>query len=171
MSESTDSDARPQPQRVSANCKLQQSALKQALIAGSYTGAMLTIAMLGALVVANRIPRLEAYAFERNAACYALFVMLMLLPVLRFINRPVRMFVASMTGWIILTIAYDLAGIYYSHLFDVLNRTPVEVLTEGAILYGVMAVAAWVCAMIVHARRHSIIPVRRTRPSTISTHR
>jgi hypothetical protein len=132
---------------------------------------MLTVAMLGALVVANRIPTLESYAFERNAASYALFVMIMLLPVLRFLNRPVKMFVASMTGWLLLTVAYDFAGLYFHHLFNVLQRTPFEVLIEGAIVYGVLSVAAWVCAMILHARRHPLAPVRRTRPGTISSHR
>jgi hypothetical protein len=132
---------------------------------------MLTVAMLGALVVANRIPALEPYAFERNAASYALFVMLMLVPVLRFLNRPVKMFVASMIGWLLLTVAYDFAGLYFRNLFSVLQRTPFEVLTEGAIIYGVLAVAAWVCAMILHARRHPMAPMRRPRPGTISSHR
>lgn len=148
-----------------------RSTLRPALIAGCYTGAMLTVAMLGALVVANRIPALEPYAFERNAASYALFVMLMLVPVLRFLNRPVKMFVASMIGWLLLTVAYDFAGLYFRNLFSVLQRTPFEVLTEGAIIYGVLAVAAWVCAMILHARRHPMAPMRRPRPGTISSHR
>lgn len=137
------------------------SALRQALVAGCHTGAMLTVAMLGALVVANRIPALEPYALERNGVCYALFVMLMLLPVLRFLNRPVKMFVASTTGWVILTIAYDFAGIYFRNLFSALQRTPFEVLAEGAIVYGVLSVGAWVCAMVLHACRHSIAPGRR----------
>ncbi len=171
MSESNDPDGLPHAENSPATSGVRPNALQQALIMGCYTGAMLTVAMLGSLVVANRIPTLEPYAFERNAACYALFVMLMILPVLRFLNRPVRMFVASMTGWVILSIAYDIAGVYFHNLFVVLQRTPFEVLTEGAILYGVLAVAAWVCRMIVHARRHSLAPVRRARAGTISSHR
>lgn len=170
MSESNNlAGSEGQPTAVLSNVR--PSALRQAFLAGCYTGALLTVAMLGALVVANRIPGLEPYAFERNAACYALFVMLMLLPVLRFLNRPVKMFVASMTGWTILTIAYDFAGIYFQNLFNVLQRSPFEVLLEGAIVYGVLSVAAWVCAMVLHARRHSIAPGRRARAGTISSHR
>lgn len=157
--------------KVPATPRMQPSALRPALVAGCYVGAMLTVAMLGALVVANRIPALESYAFERNAASYALFVMIMLLPVLRFLNRPFKMFVASMTGWVLLTVAYDLAGIYFRNLFNVLQRTPFEVLIEGAIVYGVLSAAAWVCAMILHASRHPLAPVRRSRPGTISSHR
>jgi hypothetical protein len=158
-----------EPEQTPAKSVRSSSALRPALIAGCYTGAMLTVTMLGALVVANRIPALEPYAFERNAASYALFVLIMLLPVLRFLNRPVKMFVASMTGWVLLTVAYDFAGLYFRNLFDVLHRTPFEVLAEGAILYGILAVAAWVCATILHARRHPLAPVRRTR--TVSGHR
>ncbi len=171
MSESNDPDGLPHREAAYAKREVRPSALRQAFVTGCYMGAMLTIAMLSALVVANRIPALEPYAFERNAACYALFVLLMIVPVLRFLNRPVKMFVASMTGWIILAVAYDIAGIYFRNLFMVLQRTPFEVLAEGAILYGVLAVAAWVCRMIVHARRHSLAPVRRARAGTISSHR
>jgi hypothetical protein len=130
--------------------------MQPVLTLGVYVGAALVGVMLGALVIANRVPALEPYAFERNAACYGLFVMLMFVPVLRYINRPFQMFVASMTSWILLTAAYNFAGMYFRSLFDVLQRTPLEVLAEGAIVFGVLAVAAWVCRMILHARRHAI---------------
>jgi hypothetical protein len=157
--------------KVQKRLQRKQSAVRSAVIAGCYIGAMLTVAMLGALVVANRVPNLERYAFERNAACSALFGMLMLLPVLRFLNRPAKMFVTAMTAWVIVTAAYDFAGIYFRNLFSALQRTPFEVLIEGTIVYGVIAVAAWVFAMILHARRHPLAPARRTRPGTISSHR
>jgi hypothetical protein len=166
-----ESDPSSQLAAEEAALRSKQSSLRPAFIAGCYTGAMLTVAMLGALVVANRIPALEPYAFERNAASYALFVMLMLVPVLRFLNRPVKMFVASMIGWVFLSLAYDFAGLYFRNLFTVLQRTPFEILTEGTIIYGVVAVAAWVCAMIIHARRHPLAPARRARPGTISSNR
>jgi hypothetical protein len=145
--------------------------LRPALIAGGYTGAMLTVTMLGALVLANRVPALEPYAFERNAGASALFGMLMLVPVVRFLNRPRKMFLASMIGWGILTAAYDFAGLYFHNLFNALQRTPFEVLIEGTIAYGVLAVAVWVGAMVLHARRHSLTPVRRTRQRTVSGNR
>jgi hypothetical protein len=145
--------------------------LRPALIAGCYTGAMLTVAMLGALVLANRVPALEPYAFERNAGASALFGMLMLIPVVRFLNRPRKMFVASMISWTILTAAYDFAGLYFHNLFNALQRTPFEVLIEGTIAYGVLAVAVWVGAMILHALRHPIAPMRRPRPRAVSSHR
>src|SRR5277367_4696660 len=79
-----------------------------AISTGVYTGVLLTVVMLAALVAANRIPALERYAFERNAACYSVFVLLMLVPVIRFLTRPLQMFGAGMVGWVIFVVAYDL---------------------------------------------------------------
>jgi len=128
--------------------------------AGVYTGALLIVVMLAALVAANRIPALERFAFERNAACYSLFVIVMLFPVFRFLNRPIQMFASAMIGWVLFAGAYDLSALYFRNLFRVL-RTPFEALIEGAIVYGIFAVGSWVVKMILHARRHPIAPVRR----------
>ena len=86
-------------------------------------GSLLIIVMLGALVAANRIPGLERYALERNAASYSLFVLFMLIPVFRFLNRPLQMFASAMIGWGIFVVAYDIAGMVFRDLFQVL-RTP-----------------------------------------------
>ncbi|HTX15493.1 MAG TPA: hypothetical protein VMD77_09365 [Candidatus Baltobacteraceae bacterium] len=131
-----------------------------ALRTGICTGALLIVTMLGALVAANRIPGLERYALERNAIFYTLFVMLMLVPVLRFLNRPQQMLTASVIGWLLFVGAYDLAGFYFRGLFDVL-RTPFQALVEGAVVYGVFAGGSWVAGMLFHARRHPILPGRR----------
>ena len=131
-----------------------------ALRTGIYTGALLIVTMLGALVAANRAPGLERYALERNAIFYTVFVLLMLVPVCRFINRPQQMITASMIGWVLFVGAYDLAGMYFYNLFDVL-RTPFQALVEGAVVYGVFAGGSWVAGMLFHARRHPILPGRR----------
>ena len=132
-----------------------------ALWTGVCIGALLNIAMIGALVAANRFPKLEPYALERNALSYSIFVLLLLIPVLRFLRRPKQMFVAGIIGWVLFAAGYDIAGLFFHNLYDVL-RTPLEVLIEGAVLYGVAAVLSWVVGMILHARRHSIAPRRRT---------
>src|ERR1700722_11418420 len=90
-----------------------------AIWTGVYTGILLTVVMLGALVAANRMPALDKYAFERNAASYSLFVVLMLVPICRFLNSPVQMFVASIIGWVIFLAGYDMAGFYFHNLFIV----------------------------------------------------
>jgi len=132
-----------------------------ALWTGVCIGALLNVAMIGALVAANRFPALESYALERNAVCYSVFMLLLLIPVLRFLKRPKQMFVAGIVGWVLFAAGYNIAGFYFHGLFDVL-RTPLEVLIEGAVLYGVAAVLSWVIGMVVHARRNPIAPRRRT---------
>jgi hypothetical protein len=132
-----------------------------AIRTGIYGGALLIVAMLGALVAANRLPAIERYAFERNAACYTLFVLLMLVPVVRFLTRPLQMFGAAMVGWVMFVAAYDLTGFYFRDLFQVL-RTPFQALVEGAVVYGIFAVGSWVCGMLIHARRHPVAPRRKT---------
>lgn len=131
-----------------------------ALWTGVCIGALLNVVMIGALVAANRFPALEPYALERNAASYSVFVLLLLIPVLRFLKRPKQMFVAGIVGWVFFAAGYNIAGFYFHNLFDIL-RTPLEVLVEGAVLYGVAAVLSWVIGMIVHARRSPIAPRRR----------
>jgi hypothetical protein len=127
---------------------------------GLSTGALLIIVMLGALVAANRMPTLEPYAMERNAAFGGVFVLIMLLPILRFLKRPPAMFASAMLAWVLFAGAYNLAGLYFRNLFEVL-RTPFQALVEGAVVYGVVAGICWVTEMAVHARRHPILPGRR----------
>lgn len=134
--------------------------LNATLITGLYTGALLSMVMIGALVAANRLPWLDNHALERNAACYSLFVIFMLIPICRHLNRPLKMFTSAMIGWVIFVVAYDIAGLFFRNLFQVL-RTPFALLVEGAVVYGVFAVGFWVGAMILHARSHPIAPRRR----------
>jgi hypothetical protein len=134
---------------------------KAALVTGLYTGALLTMVMIGALVAANRLPGLENRALERNAASYSLFVLFMMIPVCRFLTRPLQMFTSAMIGWVIFVVTYNIAGLFFRNLFTVLRMSPFQALLEGAVVYGVCAVGSWVGAMILHARTHSILPRRR----------
>jgi hypothetical protein len=127
---------------------------------GLSTGALLSLTALAALVAANRVPGLERYALERNAASYGIFAILMLVPVCRFFGRPVHMFGSAMIGWVLFVSVYDLSGMYFRNLFRLL-RMPFEALCEGALIYGVIAVVSWVGGMILHLRHHSILPGRR----------
>ncbi|MGB0035685.1 MAG: hypothetical protein WBP79_09445 [Candidatus Acidiferrales bacterium] len=141
-----------------------------ALWTGLYTGMLLMMVMIGSLVAANRIPALERYALERNACAYSFFVLFTMIPVLRFLNRPLQMFTSAMIGWVMFVIAYDFAGIYFHNIFQIL-RTPFQALIEGAVVYGVVAVGSWVVGMILHARRHPIAPGRRRADHAAPHHR
>jgi hypothetical protein len=127
---------------------------------GLYTGAGLTIVMVGSLIAANRLPWLDNRALERNGASYGLFLAIMLTPIFRFLNRPVKMFYSAMLAWGIFIIAYDVAGMLFHSLFQAL-RSPFEAFLEGAVVYGVCAVGSWVGGMILVTRKHRIAPRRR----------
>ena len=133
---------------------------RPALWTGLYTGTLLVMVMFGALVAANRLPWLDNRALERNAASYGLFVIFMLIPVVRFLNRPIQMFTSAMIAWVMFVIAYDIAGMFFRNLLQIL-RTPFQAFIEGAVVYGVFAVGSWVGAMVLHARHHAITPRRR----------
>ena len=163
MNEPIANSAAPIPQARAA-AKLASPALRT----GLYTGALMVIVMAGALIAANRLPWLDNRALERNAASYGLFVMIMLIPICRFLNRPVRMFVSAMIAWSMFVIAYDVAGFFFHNLFDAV-RTPFILFIEGAIVYGVCAVGSWVGAMALQARQQPIAP-RRRRSDFYSTH-
>lgn len=128
---------------------------------GIYVGALLIIVMWGALVTANRMPSVEPYAVERNAASYGLFLLFMLVPIARFWNRPLRMFASATIAWVLFAATYEAAGMVFHNLFDSLQHSPLLVLMEGIFVYGLFAVGSWVMEMILHARHHSIQPARK----------
>lgn len=146
-----------------------RSARHSAVVSGLYTGALLIVVMFGALVSANRLPGLERHALERNAVCYSLFVLFMLIPVVRFLSRPFEMYLSAMIAWLLFVVAFDIAGMLFHDLFDSVRHTPFLALLEGAVVYGVVAVGSWVGGMLVHARRHPI--ASRHRPAEHTAHR
>jgi hypothetical protein len=150
--------------QVETNDRIRARAPRPVLRTGLYTGALLIVVMLGALVAANRIPSLENHALERNAVSYTLFVLFMLIPVARFWNRPLNMFASAMVGWILFVIAFDIAGAVFWNLFESIHHDPFLSLIEGTVIYGLFAVGSWVCEMILHARRHPIMPGRKPGP-------
>jgi hypothetical protein len=137
---------------------------------GITTGALLVTVMLASLLITNRIPSLERYAFERNIASYILFALVMLIPVCRFINQPARLFGASMIGWVLFSAAYNITCLFFINLQEGLHRTPFQVLFEGILLYGICAVAVWVATMALHARRHPIASVGHRAARQIVSH-
>jgi hypothetical protein len=142
---------------------------RPALITGIYTGAFLIIVTFAALVAANRMPWLENRALERNAVFCGLFVIFMLIPIVRFYNRPVQMFTSAMIAWGMFVVCYYIAGMFFHNLFEVL-RSPFEALIEGAVVYGFFAVGSWVASMALHAR-HQAIESRRRQHHAAPHHR
>ncbi|MGA8145756.1 MAG: hypothetical protein WB987_17860 [Candidatus Acidiferrales bacterium] len=150
----------PIPDPLKVGRRVLAAGHRTSLETGLYMGGLLIVVMVSALFVANHIPGSERYALERNAAFCAVFCMIMLIPIARFFNRPLPMFISAMIGWFTFVVAYDIAGMFYQNLFQVLRR-PFEALIEGAIVYGVAAVGAWVIGMFLQARHNPIAPRRR----------
>jgi len=154
--------------QIPAHTHVSVKVVSPALRVGLYTGALLTIVMVGSLIAANRLSWLDNRALERNGASYGLFLAIMLIPVFRFLNRPLKMFSSALLAWGIFVIAYDIAGIFFHNLFQAL-RSPFEAFLEGAVVYGVCAVGSWVGAMVLLTRHHRIAP-RRRRSDFLTTH-
>jgi hypothetical protein len=141
-----------------------------ALKTGLYTGALLVVVLLGALVAANRVPQLEPHALERNAISYSLFVIFMLIPVCRFWNQPLKMYAAGMIGWTLFVAAYDIAGMVFYNLFESVRHDPFVALVEGAVVYGLCAVGSWVVDMALRARTTPIAPGRKAATREAARH-
>jgi hypothetical protein len=156
--------AHPIPANLEATRKLASATIR----VGLYTGALLTLVMAGSLIAANRLPWLDNRALERNGASYGLFLAIMLIPIFRFLNRPLKMFYSAMLAWGIFIIAYEIAGMFFHSLFQAL-RSPFEAFLEGAVVYGVSAVGSWVGGMVLLTRQHRIAP-RRRRSDFFRTH-
>ena len=153
---------------IPANEHAAMKVISSTVRVGLYTGALLTIVMVGSLIAANRLSWLDNRALERNGASYGLFLAIMLIPIFRFLNRPLKMFYSSMLAWGIFIVAYDIAGMFFHSLFQAL-RSPFDALLEGAIVYAVCAVGSWVGGMLLLTRQHRIAP-RRRRSDFFSTH-
>ncbi len=158
------STTHPTPVHAHVSVKVVSPAVR----VGLYTGALLTIVMVGSLIAANRLSWLDNRALERNGASYGLFLAIMLIPIFRFLNRPLKMFSSAMLAWGIFVIAYDIAGMFFHSLFQAL-RSPFEAFLEGAVVYGVCAVGSWVGGMILVTRQQRVAP-RRRRSDFFTTH-
>jgi hypothetical protein len=128
---------------------------------GVLVGIYLTLVMVVALLLANRVPALEPLAGIRNAASYGLFAVLAAVPVWMFRQSPGSLFLASTTAWAVFSLMYALMGLPFENLFARLHKTPGNVFMLGAVVYGLLAVAAWVASMISSLLVHPIAASRR----------
>lgn len=125
----------------------------RSLRTGVLTGIYLSCAFVAWLVVANRVPELDAFAGVRNLIAGVVVVLLMAIPVLRFHFEPKRLFVAGLVAWTVLTITYRAAEIFFSLLESRLGALHVFML--GAVSYGFVAVFEWVVLICMETRsRH-----------------
>jgi hypothetical protein len=136
------------------------ASLRTGVLAGIY----LSCAFVAWLVVANRVPELEAFAGVRNLAAAVVMILLMAIPVLRFRFAPMRLFVAGLVAWTLMTITYRAAELFFSLLESRLGALHVFML--GAVSYGFVAVFEWVALICVEARSRHVAQTQEPSAST-----
>jgi hypothetical protein len=121
---------------------------------GVLTGVYLSIVFFAWLVVANRFSQLDLFAGIRNIAAATAILMAMLIPVLRFRREPVRMFVAGLTAWTLLTLTYIGMEMRFSLLGSRMGAFHLFML--GGITYGFVSVFQWVFLLCAEARHQYV---------------
>lgn len=115
---------------------------------GLFAGVVLIGVMVGSLVIANRMPWLDSFASLRNLAFYAVFGLVMSIPIARYLGSPWRIFTAGMTAWSLFAGAYACATMFFENLINRLNITAFHLLMLGALIYGVISAMIWVGSSI-----------------------
>src|SRR5690348_12724329 len=82
---------------------------------GTVLGACLVGIALAWLLVANRVPSLAQFAFQRNLVAGAAIGVLMLLPFCLFLQSPGRIFVSGVIAWAILAVCYWMLGFLFAN--------------------------------------------------------
>jgi hypothetical protein len=131
---------------------------------GVLTGIYLSCVFVAWLEVANRVPALWSFAELRNLVAGAILIVVLGIPVLRFLHRPGRLFVAGLTAWTLLTVTYLVAEVHFTLLESRMGALHVFVL--GAVSYGFVAVLDWVFLMCAGVRHQHMVQSRETPAST-----
>ncbi|HVH71501.1 MAG TPA: hypothetical protein VNB49_10375 [Candidatus Dormibacteraeota bacterium] len=121
-----------------------------AIRTGVYTGVCLSLVFTTWLVIANQVPFLERFAFERNVAAAAVLGFLGAVPVLRFFRWPGNLLASSMMAWMIFSLWYRVLCLIYHGLSD--WRSTFQVFMEGAVVYTICTAVSWIVDIIRRAR-------------------
>lgn len=117
-----------------------------AIRTGVYTGVCLSLVFTAWLVIANQVPILERFAFERNVAGAGVFVFLAAVPVLRFLRWPGNLLASSMIAWAIFSIVYRILCLIYHGLGD--WHSTFQVFMIGAVSYMMFTTLSWIGAIV-----------------------
>ena len=122
---------------------------------GLFAGVLLIGVMVGSLIVANRMPQYDTIASLRNLVFYAAFGLVMTIPIARYLASPWRLFTSGITAWLVFAGAFACATMFFENLTNRLFVTPFHVLMLGGVIYGVVAVMAWVAMSLVSLLGHT----------------
>ncbi|MGB6200471.1 MAG: hypothetical protein WBF35_13080 [Candidatus Acidiferrales bacterium] len=130
---------------------------------GIFTGVSLSVVLTAWVLVANRVAQLESFAFERNCAAVGALLVLMAVPLCRFVSSPRALFISGVVAWSILTVTYMGLEMFFPHLDDG-RMGALQLFILGATSYGLLAAIGWVVSLIRIARHQHVVVARRHHP-------
>jgi hypothetical protein len=108
---------------------------------GVYVGLGLSLILVAWIVLANRVPALAKFAPERNLATITLLALVAIVPIVRFLHMPAKLWVSSLIAWIIFSGIYGVLALAFSGLREHFDGFQIFVL--GAVVYMIVATIAW----------------------------
>lgn len=141
--------------------QLLRAAGRSAFRVGVYVGIALSLTLTTWILVANRLPFLEAFDRERNMVASTLLGLFALVPVIRYMSAPRSLLMSGLVGWAILSFVYRLLCLFFSMLSTI--RTPAQVLMIGVLFYLIAATVAWLGAVVWNVRKTHRIATRTPR--------
>jgi len=127
--------------------RLHDRILRTGVLTGVYLGCIL----FSWVWIANRIPRLEAWAGMRNQFFFGALLVLMSIPVLRFRAEPGKLFVSGVIAWTLLTFTYAAMLMRFSLLES--RMGVFHFFLVGTVFYSFIASFEWVLLMFLTARQ------------------
>jgi hypothetical protein len=117
---------------------------------GVYSGITLSVVFIAWIFVAYRIPFLHAFALERNLTAAILLCLIAMIPVLRFLLEPAKLWISSLIAWAIFSVTYALLSAYFGGLREHFGAFQVFML--GAVPYMIVATISWLGSIVWRAR-------------------
>ena len=137
-----------------------------AMRTGVYVGFCLSLVFIAWLVAANRAPALEQFAWQRNVGAAAAICFFGLIPVLRFPRNPGRLWASGAVAWLLLSLTYRLACIFFPGLTE--RYSALQVFMVGAVVYTIVSTVCWIGTVVWRMRAshaHNAVPHAPASPS------
>jgi len=127
-----------------------------AMRTGVYVGAIFSLILTAWLFVANRMPALEGFALERNAAAAVALGFFGLIPILRFHREPGRLWASGATACLLVSLTYWLLSLFFTGLAE--RYSAFQVFMIGAVAYTIVSTICWIATVLWRMRAPHATP-------------